>query len=1018
MPDLKPSKIVAIYAIVSALWILLSDKAVEILFSNSVRMITLASTFKGWLYACVISGILWTLLKRYESQSNRQQADIRERGERLQLAMDGANDGYWDWRLDTGEAYFSPRYYTMLGYESGEFEANFESFSKLLHPDDIPSHAKAMSYLLTSDTTALEIRMRAKSGDWKWILSRSKVVRRSVSGSILRLAGTHTEITERKQIEDTLHESKNSYGRLVAHLADIVYRYSPQKGGSYYSMRVQEVLGYSPEHLLTNSHLWHDSIHPDDLERVDQAIASATVGRALCLEYRIRTANGEWRWLYDRSIHIRDETGEIVIEGLAMDITDRKRTEDALRKSESLMRSLKESIPDLVWLKDKDGVYITCNQVFERFFGAKAAEIIGRRDHDFVDAELADFFLENDRKALATGRSVRNEERLVFADTGYEGLFETIKTPMSDDLGNVIGVLGISRDITERKQAAEEVQRNVTRLQCLVRTMQYEAKSGQEFLDYCLSEALTLTDSRFGYIYHYNEERQEFVLNTWSSEVMEACNVKGAPQIYQLEKTGIWGEAVRQRKPIVVNNFQAHNPLKRGYPEGHVELHNFMTVPVFVVGRIFAVAGVGYKAGDYLDRDVMQFSLLIDSCWQVLGRLDAELALLTAKDVAEVANSAKSEFLANMSHEIRTPLNGVLGMLQLLNMDCSKEDQKQYVGLALMAAQRLLHLLNDILDFSKIEARQLSFRHEALLLKDILAAVTDTLHLAAEAKSLKLSVQLDESALGSFLGDEARLRQILFNLVGNSIKFTPAGSVSVEAWARPAANKPGKLRLYFRVSDTGIGIPDEKIGQMFQRFTQNDASYTRQFEGAGLGLAIVKRIVELLGGGIVVESEVGAGTSIYLNLLLDIPAQALAESPLDDAQALGWPLSILLAEDDMTSQIALQVALKRSGYSVTCVSNGLEVIKSLREGDFDCILMDVQMPEMDGVAATKAIRGMNQLGAKASIPIIALTAYAMAGDRKKFLAAGMDDHVAKPIQMAELQKTLERVWEAMPKRRP
>jgi two-component system sensor histidine kinase/response regulator len=822
--------------------------------------------------------------------------------------------------------------------------------------------------------------------------------------------------TERELANKALHESKNSYLRLLEHLTDIVYRYSPQKGGCYYSMRVQEVLGYSPEHLLANSHLWHDSIHPDDLERVDQAIATATLGRAICLEYRIRTANGEWRWLSDQSIHLQDQMGEIVIEGLAT-------------------------------------------------------------------------------------------------------------------------------DITERKQAEEDRQRNEARLLSLVKILQQPMASPQEFLDFALSEAIKITASEIGYIYHYDEDHQRFILNTWSKGVMLECSVTQPQTCYELEKTGIWGEAVRQRQPIILNDYQAKHPLKKGHPEGHAPLRSFMTIPVFRGDRIISVVGLANKQGDYTNTDVYQLTLLMDAVWKVLDRRvaedtlherEAQLArlsdnlpggmvyqldmgenwqqrrftyvsagverlhgvtvseamsdamtiygqvlkedqpyieeleakavasmsafnaqvrirmpsgdirwryissapsrlsnnhlvwdgielditeLMKAKEQAEVANHAKSEFLANMSHEIRTPLNGVLGMLQLLSEVEVEEERKQYTGLAFQAGQRLLNLLNDILDFSKIEARQLTFRHEPFSVQTVLEDVLDSLRLAADQKRLNLSLKVDPKLPLIFFGDEARLRQLLFNLIGNAIKFTTSGSVSVEAWAHQSWRVADKTRVYICVSDTGVGIPDDKQALVFERFTQTDASYTRQYEGAGLGLAIVKRIVKLMGGDIVVDSEVGVGTNIYLDLRFDTPEQDEKSSTVAGAEFLEKTLRILIAEDEPISSLALTRILERMGHSVTCAHDGLAAIRTLCEGEFDCIFMDIQMPEMNGVQATKAIRSMSQLGDKQNIPIIALTAYAMQGDREKFLEAGMDDHVAKPVQMEELKKALARVLEKVAKRK-
>jgi len=394
----------------------------------------------------------------------------------------------------------------------------------------------------------------------------------------------------------------------------------------------------------------------------------------------------------------------------------------------------------------------------------------------------------------------------------------------------------------------------------------------------------------------------------------------------------------------------------------------------------------------------------------ITERKRMELALAEARDVAEASSRAKGEFLANMSHEIRTPLNGILGMLQLLQGGASQQDQEEYVAMALDAGRRLLGLLNDILDFSSMEAGHLALHRAPLRLQSLFDAVHNLFFMACAPKKLSLSFKVCPGVPDVLLGDEARIRQILFNLVGNAIKFTARGTVNVEAWLGTQPGQHGRVLLHISVADTGIGIPDEQVDYVFKRFTQSDASFARKYEGAGLGLAIVRRLVNLMGGSIAVDTEVGRGTCIHISLLLDMPPAGQAALPLADAAPKGAaPLRLLLAEDEAVSRLAVRTMLTRMGHKVTAVENGLQAVRAFAEADFDCVFMDIQMPELDGVEATQRIRTMQETGARPWAPVIALTAYAMSGDRERFLNLGMDGYVSKPVQEAELAEALARL---------
>ena len=376
---------------------------------------------------------------------------------------------------------------------------------------------------------------------------------------------------------------------------------------------------------------------------------------------------------------------------------------------------------------------------------------------------------------------------------------------------------------------------------------------------------------------------------------------------------------------------------------------------------------------------------------------------------AQAASHAKSEFLANMSHEIRTPLNGLMGMLQLMQLSELNAEQQGYAEMAVRSGTRLTRLLSDILDLSRIEAGRMPLDLRPFCLAESLRALTDSFSPVCLEKRISLRIAISADAPVWVVGDEVRIRQVLFNLVGNAMKFTDTGEILVEVCPLLAVS-PTRARLLFIVRDTGPGIPDSKIASVCEPFVQVAENYTRQQQGAGLGLAISKHLVEVMGGTITIESREGAGTSMYVMLPLGLgqsqPDQERERPAL--ATSSGKPLRVLLVEDDEISQMSEKTMLQKLGHKVHTANHGGEALASLRCGVFDCVLMDVQMNVMDGVEATRRIRADSSLLFDVEIPIIAMTAYAMTGDRERFLQAGMNDHLPKPFGMQELAEVLGR----------
>jgi PAS domain S-box-containing protein len=391
-----------------------------------------------------------------------------------------------------------------------------------------------------------------------------------------------------------------------------------------------------------------------------------------------------------------------------------------------------------------------------------------------------------------------------------------------------------------------------------------------------------------------------------------------------------------------------------------------------------------------------------------LERANAELTsksmrLVTAMKKADAATRAKSAFLANMSHEIRTPLNAVLGMAELALRETNEAARDICLRRVMEAGNSLLSVINDILDFSKIEARKLTLESIDFDLPSVIEAALDIHRLQIEAKGLALEVRVAEEVPRTLVGDPSRLKQVLVNLVSNAVKFTEAGSITVSATLADGPPSPAKgdgVGVTFSVADTGIGIPEDKQKAIFESFLQADDSVTRKHGGTGLGLAICKLLVELMQGKLRLESEAGKGSTFHFTGRFTVgDAKAIPEEFPGIRPAQTAKLRVLLADDNALNRELAEALLLEQGHDVVSVGNGALALEAVKEQPFDLVLMDVQMPIMDGVTATRAIRDPNSGALDPSIPILAITAHALKGDRERFLEAGMNDYIPKPIRM-------------------
>jgi PAS domain S-box-containing protein len=701
---------------------------------------------------------------------------------------------------------------------------------------------------------------------------------------------------------------------------------------------------------------WMSLCHPEDLERSEKSLQDHFQGKTQFYqcEARMRHKAGHWIWVLDQGKVVEwDEQGSpIRMAGTHQDITERKLSEHALRESEERFKALHNASFGGITIHDK-GLIMDCNQGLCDITGFSMEELIGMDGLLLIAEEAREMVMAN---ILA----------------GYDEPYEAIGVRKNGDKyplrlhaknipykGKQVRVVEF-RDITERKNVEQAL------------------KESEEHYR-------SLFDSTPNPIFVYDPERDRFV------------NANPAA-------TAMYGYSLAEFKKIGKADISAE-PDKT---EETVKRLSSTDAPLQIVrrkhkkksGEVFTV---GMTANPVRLQGKLYHSTIVQD---ISAQVEHERKLVEAKEAAEEANRMKSEFLANMSHEIRTPMNGVLGMLQLMQTTSMSEEQKEYILTAIQSSKRLTRLLSDILDLSRVEANRLTIQSLPLDLAEVVDQTCELFKPTAKQTQIEFYYQVDPQIPRSLNGDATRLQQILTNIIGNAFKFTKEGSISVEAYPL-ATSDSNQARVLFSVTDTGIGIADEKIEQLFQPFSQVSTGYRRDYQGAGLGLSICKKLIELMGGTIAIESEPGKGTTVHFCITFSVDEPIFSQQVSYPITGKSNQLRILLAEDEEVNRLATSKLLEKLGHTVKTAKDGQEAIALLKDDSFDVILMDIQMPVMDGVEATKSIRGGDAGQGNKDIPIIAMTAYAMSGDKENFLAAGMDSYISKPVDMKQLDALLQ-----------
>jgi PAS domain S-box-containing protein len=871
--------------------------------------------------------------------------------------------------------YVSPNIGGVFGYSPAAMLAPDFNYADCIHPDDLPSVIDEVSGHLADparQTWEQRYRIVLPDGGVRWIYDFT-VAERDARGQAIRLRGYVMDETRQHEAALALRHAKEQLQFAIQGSGVGLWDWEVQTGRILFNSRWAEIVGYSLEEVAPISiETWLRLAHPDDLQYSTRALHAHFRGetdRYVC-ETRMRHKQGHWVWVLDQGQVVEWEGAEVATRkpvrmvGTHLDITQRKQLQEALERERSFLKTLIQTIPDLVWLKDPNGVYLACNPRFEKLYGTPEAGIIGKTDYDFVDAGLADFFRANDLAAAAANRPHTNEEWLTNADDGYRGLFETTKVPMWAADGSLIGILGIAHDISDirvadlRRRQLMELSRDGIAILNQDHQVIEANKRFAEMLGYSEAEVLGLHSWDFEANFSEAQVRQAFADLSHINQTIETLHHRKDGSVYEAEVSAT-GASIDGSNVVIT-----------------------------------------------LSRDISERKAIQQELEQHREHLEALVAqrtaeLIAARERAEDASRTKSTFLANMSHEIRTPMNAIIGLTHLLRSSARDAKQAEQLTKVSDAARHLLGIINDILDISKIEAGKMNIESADFSPRQVVGNVLDLIRDSATAKGIRLVSEIDPALPPMVRGDALRLGQVLLNFAGNAVKFTEQGVVTLSASV--LEQQGDRLRVRFEVRDTGIGMSEGQIARLFQAFEQADTSTTRKYGGTGLGLAISKRLIGLLGGDdtrdIGVASRLGEGSRFWCDLPFELGHIAPGDAPVSASDvrtvlAGRRGMRILLAEDNKVNQEVTLALLDDVGFSADIAANGAEALQLLDRETYDLVLMDVQMPVMDGIAATRAIRARPGLR---HLPIVAMTANVFEEDREQCLAAGMDDHIAKPV---------------------